>query len=394
MAQRATTQSGSNTGDRHLDASGEPLLTISVAADINEIEGAWRHLEAGGIESPGQAFEFVRTWVQALEIAPRRQVYISVHAGTKPVLVMGLGEYRRFGARVLGWLPGLHVGCNGPLIDGKYFSTLNQKQRTALWGRVLQALPPVDALHLLAVPDGLAQSFGKHGRRGVGEFVYRAEFSSWQECDRVQRTRKRRKRDRQQGAKLALLGDIEFGVARPDEYDHVLKTMFAQKAARFADLGITDPFANEKVRGFYHDIIAHSQALEAKIFVLRLNGEIVAVRYCLGRDKELYALISSMSENRELQSGSPGKQSLFRIVQTIFDEGYRSYDLGAGQADEKRNWCNREIAVAHYFFPKTATGWVFMAAQRALDFAKRKVKTDARLLTLYKRLKGRTGPDA
>jgi CelD/BcsL family acetyltransferase involved in cellulose biosynthesis len=390
MAQRASPLWGQKTG-RHSPGRGErPVLTISVTAEITEIEGAWRQLEAGGIESPGQAFEFIRTWVDTLVIPPQDRVFISVQAGTRPVLVMGLGQYRRFGARVLGWLPGLHVGCNGPLIDREYFARLDEVARTALWGRVLKALPPSDGLHLLAVPDALGISFGGHGLRGARETLYRAEFSSWQDCDTTQRNRKRRKRDRQQGAKLELLGKIEFGLARPDEYAFVLKTMFAQKAARFADLGIDDPFADEKVRAFYLDIVTRQSELAAEIFVLRVNGEIAAVRYCLGQAGKLFALISSMSEDRTMQTGSPGKQSLYRIVQTVFDGGYRSYDLGVGAADEKRNWCNREIGVAHYFFPRTGLGWALMAAQRALDFAKQKVKTDPRLLALYKRLRGRS----
>ena len=40
--------------------------------------------------------------------------------------------------------------------------------------------------------------------------LYRARFASWQDADTRQRSKSRRKHDRQQGEKLDALGQVEF----------------------------------------------------------------------------------------------------------------------------------------------------------------------------------------
>ena len=55
--------------------------------------------------------------------------------------------------------------------------------------------------------------------------------------------------------------------------------------------------------------------------MLRLNGEIVAVRYNIVHGDRMFCLISSMSDDPAIQNGSPGKQCLLRVMQTVFDAG-------------------------------------------------------------------------
>ncbi|MEX0628722.1 MAG: GNAT family N-acetyltransferase [Cucumibacter sp.] len=367
------------------------LVTLTVSSELAEVEQGWRRLEDFGVESPGQNFDFIRSWTKATGLPRDRQVYLVAHAGARPVALLALQAVRRFGARVLTFIPGSHVGCNAPLIDTGWLETLDADARKALWRRVFRALPRADAVYLPAVPSpylGKVELFEGIGTTSGSDALYRSEFSSWAECDATMRKSKQRKRDRQQGEKLEALGQISYGTAQPHEYGDVLTTMFRQKAERFAVLGIDDPFADPKIRAVFLDVIKTAETLKPELFVLRLDGEIAAVRYGLGHGEKVFALISAMSEDPLMQTGSPGRQEIFRTVQSVFDRGYRMLDLGLSINDEKHSWCNRELTVRTHYFPRTPAGWLFMQAQRGLDRLKLEVKTDERLFGFYKRIRG------
>src|SRR3569832_836100 len=118
----------------------------------------------------------------------------------------------------------------------------------------------------------------------------------------------------------------------------MLDTMFAQRAARFREMGVFDPFSVPKIRAFY-DATVNDTAVPVRLHALRLNGEIVAMRYNITHGDRMFCLISSMSEDQSLRPGSPGKQCLLRVMQTVFDAGTRVIDMGEGFTDEKRHWC-------------------------------------------------------
>jgi CelD/BcsL family acetyltransferase involved in cellulose biosynthesis len=126
-----------------------------------------------------------------------------------------------------------------------------------------------------------------------------------------------------------------------------------------------------------------------KLHVLKLKGDIVAVRYNIVHGDRLFCLISSMSEDPALRPGSPGKQCLLRVMQTVFAEGYRVFDMGEGLTDEKRHWCNVQIPVRHHYLPITAIGAVAAAAQRGAHVVKARIKANPTLLAAAKRLRAR-----
>lgn len=383
-------QSGGAAGAAVNASAG--AISVLVTSDIAEIEGSWRTLEEFGIESPGQSFEFVRSWVACHRIPRDRQVYVTAYSGSRPVALMALKVTRRLFARVLSFIVGSHVGCNAPLIDTAYFASLDAPARKALWRRMLRAVPRVDAVFLSAVPDpylGAHALFEGVGARAECETLFRAEFSSWAACDETMRNRKHRKRDRQHGRNLDALGEVSYGTAAPDEYDDVLATMFRQKALRFAALGVEDPFAEPGTATFYGRVLRDAPSFTPELFVLRVDGEIVAVRYALGRGDKLFALISSMSEDPRMQTGSPGRQEILRTVQTIFERGYGLLDIGAGASDEKRAWCNKQVTLTNHYFPRTVAGAIFTFARLLADQAKLKVKSHPAVFDFYKRLRRR-----
>ena len=188
---------------------------ISIGHRLDEVEAVWRRLTARSVESPGQIFEFVRLWIDSLGIAASDQYFILAEDGGAPVALLPLQRRWDRGVRVLSWFPGAHVGCNAPLVDAPRLAAMPPARRAALWRQMLAGLPGADVLHLTAVPapaSGEVDLFDGLGTAMTVETLYRASFASWEAANTTQRTKSRRKHDRQQGERLEALGQVSFEV--------------------------------------------------------------------------------------------------------------------------------------------------------------------------------------
>jgi len=372
-------------------------VTVGVSHDIKEVEPVWRRLSAIGVASPGQSFDFIRLWTYSLAIPVDEQVYVVASLGGRPAALLPLHRRRGLFA-VYSWFPGSHVGAGAPLVDARLLATLSPERRAGFWRTVLGALDG-DMAYLPGIPqlpETPAGLFDGLGRALPVETLYRARFSSWQEADTTQRSKSRRKHDRQHTDKLNALGAVSFETIEGDhpEAAAVLEEMFRQRARRFEEMGIANPFEAADIARFYRATIDRSTGVRVMLNVLRVNGEIVAVRYNIVEGDRLFCLISSMSDNPRLQGGSPGKQCLLRVMETVFEDGYRVFDMGAGFTDEKRHWCNDLIPLSNHYAPLSPAGAVTVTCLLGWQAVRAKIKSNPRLLRLFKTVRGRLGRKA
>jgi CelD/BcsL family acetyltransferase involved in cellulose biosynthesis len=95
-----------------------------------------------------------------------------------------------------------------------------------------------------------------------------------------------------------------------------------------------------------------------------------------------------MSDDPSIQNGSPGKQCLLRVMQTVFDEGYRVFDMGEGLTDEKRHWCNQQIPVRHHYMPITRRGSIAAQVHQGWHRMRTRIKNDEKMFAWAKGLRG------
>lgn len=371
----------------------EQDAAVSATQNIEDVAYVWQQLEAEGIESPGQSLDFTRAWIEKCNIPAERQLYVTGSFNGKVVALLPLLRQRSGGLNVLTWFSGAHVGCNAPLIDRAVFAGLSKIARVEFWRKIQRGLTDVDLVRFDAMPDfGEASPFDGLGTSHPCELLYRAEFDSWEECDSIQRSRTRRKHDRQQGAKLEAMGEVTFEeVTGGPEADEAVATMFRQKSVRFQEWGVGDPFADPEIQTFYSGMLGRSGTLQARLHVLRLDGDIVAVRYNLAHGSRDFALISSMSENDDLSPGSPGKQNLLRAQMHMFSTGIKLVDMGAGYSDEKRHWCNVTIPLRNHMLPLTAKGRVAAKLIGWKALAQHRIKNDPQLFNAVKNMRAFVG---
>lgn len=370
-----------------------PVVTVKLAHRIDEVAATWTALEAAQIESPGQSSAFTRAWVAAFGIAEDDQFYLTAEVDGEPVALLSLWRRRVKGVRLLSWFPGPHVGCNAPLVDAARLATLGSVERAALWSAMLETLEGADLIYLKSVPQLFVEGadiFAELGESIEAETLYRAQFASWDEANTTQRSKSRRKHDRQQGERLEALGQVAFEEVRAGpESLPILDTMFRQRAARFVAMGVPDPFAEPGVRAFYDATLSPEAGIDVRLHVLRLDGEIVAVRYNIAHGERLFCLISSMSDDATIQTGSPGKQCLLRVMQTVFDSGYRLFDMGAGFTDEKRHWCNIKLPVRQHYVPLTTLGTVAAKGHLGWQVLRQRLKANKAVMAAVKAVRGR-----
>ena len=363
-------------------------VRMAFTDSLMEVEPVWRALEANGIDSPGQSFDFVRIWTETFDIPRHSQSYVAVDIAGRPLMVIALERTRRHGVDILSPFAGSHVGVNAPLMDRARMALLSEDERKLIWARIRKTLG-ADVLsfgRVLAsdadlIPDAAAFAT---------DCLFRTEFPDWESCDSQQRTRSRRKHDKQQGQKLAAMGDVsyeEIGAER--DATQAIDVLFADRAARFAKQGIADPFAAPQTRAFYRTIFSDGETLTGHMQVLRLNGAIVAARYNLVFGSRMFCLISSMNTDQVLQPGSPGKQILVHLMQRIFGQGIASFDMGAGLTDEKRHWCNVQLPLVDVQMPATAKGRAFVAVSGLWPRLKRAIKSNDKLFAMFKTLRAR-----
>ncbi len=374
-------------------AHGVPVVAVHILHDLDEVAPLWQRLEARELESPGQSLGFTRGWVTAQGISREDQFYVVAEMEGQPVALLPLWRRKARGVTLLSWFPGPHVGCNAPLVDIGRLARLGSVERAALWSAMLEALSGADLIYLKSVPQLIVDGvdlFAELGSSVAAETLYRAQFASWDQADRTQRSKSRRKHDRQQGDRLAALGTVSFEEVRNGmEAVGILDVMFQQRAARFAVMGVPDPFTCEGIRAFYYSSVAEGSGIAVRLHVLRLNGRIVAVRYNVAHGTRLFCLISSMSDDATIQTGSPGKQCLLRVMQSVFDAGCRAFDMGAGFTDEKRHWCNVQIPVRHHYVPLTTLGSIAGDGHRMWQVLRQRIKGNARLKGWAKAVRSR-----
>lgn len=368
-------------------------IAISTTTNFASIEAEWRLLEQAGIQSPGQSYDFLKQWIASFSIAPEDCLFVLVKAGGLPVAALALQRQRMLGARMLTSFTGDHVGSNAPLLNLNYWNGLSAEARAKIWRAVTDHLTGADFVHVCGVPaavDGQVDLFAGLGQSASGDSLHRAVFENWAQCDATQRSKSRRKHDRQQGAKLDAMGPVDFEVLEgADEIDTVLATMFSQRNQRFKIQGIRDPFDSDDVRAFYRDVFKAGSSLHGRLHVLRLNGDVVATRYNLVHGGRIFCLISSMSVAPEVQPGSPGKQCLLRVMQTEFDNGYAMFDMGQGMTDEKRHWCNVHIPVRQINLSLTLVGRLVVSYLTTTQRLRVAVKSNKRLFAFVKSVRSK-----
>jgi len=77
------------------------------------------------------------------------------------------------------------------------------------------------------------------------------------------------------------------------------------------------------------------------------------------------------------------------VMQTVFDAGYRIFDMGAGFTDEKRHWCNIKQPLRQHYVPLTTLGTAAAKGHVGWQVLRQKLKANKAVMGVVKAVRGR-----
>ncbi|MCG5485990.1 MAG: GNAT family N-acetyltransferase [Sinorhizobium meliloti] len=403
MASSDFTLSPEASAGRYLSAgsvarggSAAGRITISVHADMDEIEAEWRALDGSSGNSLHQSFDWCAAWTKT---HGSELLIVRGAAGREPLFLLPfeIERGRLFrAARLIGSEhSNLNTGLFGPGIDNAPAAELTAALTGGI-GRQLRRFADVivfdrtpqiwrGAPHPLAALDGIENPNASFQLPLLGTIEHTlAQINA----------KRRRKKMRISERRLAEIGGYDYVIARDTQEAHaLLETFFRQKAARFEILGLPDAFRDAQTRAFFHALIdARAPEPLLELNAIRLRGEyagrILAVAGLSRKGDHVICQFGSIDEEIAADA-SPGELLFYRMIERLCAEGVAVFDFGIGDQPYKRSWCTVETPLRDIVLPLTFRGRLAAGGFRAIAGAKRLVKANETLYAFIQRQRQR-----
>ena len=373
-------------------------LSADVFADLDAVEALWRSMEADPacLCTPYQRFDWAAAYLRATgateDGSTRVRVVVLRDARGRPLLLLPLVLRRERGVAVARTVGDAHANFHLPLFAARDAAALPPADVQAALvqaGRaagievyVLSHQPQtwdgaINPLLVAGEPEA-SDAYGLFLGPDPEATVRRA-FSA----DARKKLRSKEKR------LVEAKGPVEYRRAEtPEEARGYLDAFYAQKAARFAAMGIGDPYGGEPIRRFLAAAVSGADpAIELHALRLAESGRVLAVFGGAVSAGRYSGMMTSFDADPEVSRYSPGDLLLQHLVRDQTARGRQGFDLGVGEARYKASICDETIELAETVVPVTLRGRAFGLVRIGLKRVKRRIKRDPRLFEAVQRLR-------
>jgi len=339
LARRRVERSGPISVDTSLGT-----VSLRITDDVQSLEAVWEELQASAPCTGAQTFDWAQAWVRHVLGPEGHEPVIAVGSGAdgKTHFLWPFEMGKSAGMKVLHWLGQEHANYAMGLFAPKAASftaddllrLLSEVARDAgAAAAVFKAQPfswDGNANPFTKLPQRLTPSSGYAITLGDFAALYEDRFSK-----RSRSTLSRKER------KLADAGPLIYGWAETRvERLQLVDIFFAQKARQFAAMGIKDIF-DAHARAFYREIalLEGDNPSRLRLGYIKVGDEVLATfggTICHGR---MSVVLCSLAEG-ELQRQSPDALLLRHQIEEACAKGLAFYDIGAGEARHKDQWCD------------------------------------------------------
>lgn len=394
-------EAGSAQLSARQSSSTRTAIAVTVYRDLGVVEPLWRALaEQDSVASPYQGFDWIRLWHE----------HVSAPLGEEPVIIVG---HDRAGAPLFLWpLLMQHIG---PLRLACFFGGKHATLNMALWRRdiadtftaddmrqvlsdVARQRPDIDLLLLHSQPafwSGARNPFMElaHQRSNEDNFVLNISAHGPAVIEQqISGTLRSRLRNKER--KLAKLKGYRYlRAATPEDVDRQLDVFFRQKEAKLHALGIENAFAQPGVEDF----------IRAACHAGLDRGEPVIELHALECDGDMLALFSGIHDQQRFTSMfnshtasdharfSPGLILLQHLIVDCATRGFRSFDIGPGEARYKTFFCKDIELIYDSVLPLSWRGQMAAPVLRAIRQAKSEIKRNPKLWRIAHNVRARLG---
>jgi len=375
--------------------------TTEVFFDLASVEALWRGLETDPavLATPYQRFDWVAAYAaSAPDLALR--VFVLRDGSGRPQALIPCHVTREHGLRVARVVGATHANFHMPLFASRAAAVALRPEDLVERLRKAARSDGIDVYAFSHQPlfwDGSANPLGVRAapsRSDAYGLLLGPDADTT--LKRVFSAEARKKLRAKEKRLVEAFGPVAYRVARTDaEVAAYLEAFYTQKAARFAALGIADPYADARIRDFIaagsrRDIASGEAAIEVAALVA-VEGERVFAVFAGAVDAGRYSgMMTSFDQDPAVSRSSPGDILLQHLVRDQATRGRRAFDLGVGEARYKTNTCDETIALGETTIPVSLPGHLFALKIVGTARLKRRIKRNPRLMALIGRLrKGR-----
>ena len=165
--------------------------------------------------------------------------------------------------------------------------------------------------------------------------------------------------------------------------------ILARKGAQLAAQGISSIFGEEDYLAAWRDLAALPEERKLlEVAELRLDGTFLSgsvAHVWHGRS----TLMVHTYDPEILPKLSPGRLHLLKLLQSSIERGIATYDLSVGYAAYKESFCDTPMEMRNTIAGTSLAGMGAAAAIRTGLAAKRRIKSDPRLMRLVQKVRAR-----
>jgi CelD/BcsL family acetyltransferase involved in cellulose biosynthesis len=369
--------------------------SVTVESDISAVAGDWRALEETALLTPYQAHAWVEAFVATVGRSHGmefRHVVLRDGRG-QPLAILPLVITRRNGIRFAEFIGGKHANYHMGVYAPEFAAGLNAASTRAMLLEIAAAIGGLDAFVFVNQPvewQGVANPMALLAAGPSPSAAYKLALTPG-DCDGTLRramSSHAHKKLKNKRNRFATYGPSQVVRATDDAgIERVIAAFLAQKAMRFAAMGIADPFAEPAMRAFLKQA-ASGDRPALQLYCLELSGRPVATYVGAVQGARFSGMATSFDIDSEAAKSSPGEILLIDLIRLQCQAGVTSFDLGVGEARYKTTICDERDELVDTFVPITVKGRLFAGIARARRSAKRWIKTQPRLLRLAHRASG------
>lgn len=197
-----------------------------------------------------------------------------------------------------------------------------------------------------------------------------------------------RKKLRQKRNKLAALGELQTGWVEPADIAGALAAFYQWKATQFAEMGISDPFAEPAFRRFLDRATAGDDPA-IRLYRLHASGRPLAVLGGARSGSHFSGMFTAYDPAPEIARHSPGEVLIAALIPALSEVDFAGLDLGVGEARYKAHYCPARVNLMDIALPVTWRGWLTARQWRAARAAKGAIKRNGALFGFLKKIRRR-----
>lgn len=380
-----------------LETAGLGQLEIEIGEDFGKLKADWNLLEAEGVCSLYQRFDWISEWTKKVAGPARMKPRLVIgRQGDIPMFILPLGLRKRGPFNVATWLGDSHSNFHMGLFAKAFIQNARPQDVRDMMESVTRNLGRVDVLEMCCQPvvwQGFTNPFTFLDWQESHNHGFALDLSEGFDAaiNRKNGSRKRKKH-RWQRNKLVPVGGADLKVASTEaEVDAFMDVAFQQLGKRFDRAGIWNRFEDEGIHKFMRQIAKNAlnhEEPELLIYGLEIDGKIRATMAGGIHQGQFSGCFISLA-NDEYSHISPGEMLIHLIIRDCVDRGLQVFDLGRGEERYKSSWCDTTITMFETNKALSTWGIGFAAYERGKLAIKRPIRNNETLWNIAKKIRAR-----